>query len=276
MVDFVAGRSEALRQAVAALNAQRPIEAEQLASAVLKADPRQMQALRVIGYALLMQGRTQDAVAALTPAARGSRDPELETQLAIALRQAGRPEDAESQLKRAIKRRPPFAAAFHEFGCLLASMKRHDEAIETFRRGLEVAPMMPELSIELGYALLRRGYFAEANRVFAKAADIAPNSYDVLFGLAMARQESGEYQSAAEYFRRCLTLKPNDTSALLNLGNCLLELGQNDDGYECFRAAARGDAKRYGLALGSLVKVARGRFWLKPSEAAAFLGGKKV
>ena len=40
--------------------------------------------------------------------------------------------------------------------------------------------------------------------------------------------------------------------------------------------AEMGDAKRYGRALSSLAASSRGRFWLKPSEAAGHLRGKKT
>ena len=51
-----------------------------------------------------MQGKAEDAVPPLEKAARASRDPEIETQLAIALRQAGDTDKALLWLKRAIKR----------------------------------------------------------------------------------------------------------------------------------------------------------------------------
>ena len=269
------GSDDALQRAMSALNARRPSEAERIAGEVLKADPRHARALHIFGYALLMQGRSQDAIAALEPAARGSHDPEIDTQLAIALRQAGRNEDALSRLKRATKRRPPFVAAFQELGSLLSSMKRYDEAIEAYSRGLEVAPMMPDLSIQLGYVFLQRRDCANAKTAFARALSVAPGAAGALFGMGKAHQEVGENQAAIEYFRRCLMITPNDLGCWLNLGHCLLELGQRDAGYECFRTAARGDQKRYSSALTTLVKSGRGRFWLKPSAAERFLRGPK-
>ena len=167
------GNDEALQRAMLALDGQRRNDAERIAGEVLKADPRHARALHVLGCALLMQGRPQDAIAPLEAAARGRHDPQTDTLLAIALRQAGRTDDALSRLKRATKRQPPYAAAFHELGCLLSSLERHDEAIEALLRGLEVAPMMPELSIQLGYVLLRRRHFADAKIAFARALDIA-------------------------------------------------------------------------------------------------------
>jgi tetratricopeptide (TPR) repeat protein len=267
--------ADALQQAAFALDSRRPQDAERIAADLLRRSPQNVQALLVFGRALLMQGRAQDAVAPLESAARGQHDPEINTQLAIALRQVGRDEDALAQLKRATKRRPPYAPAFQELGFLLAAMERYDEAIEALNRALELAPLVPQLSIQLGYVLLNRKDAAGAKAAFARALGIVPDSLDALFGTAKSLQGLGEYQAAADYYRRCLIATPDDESTLLNLGHCLLEAGQIEAGYECFRTAARGDAKRAGHALASLATSSRGRFWLKPSRALQFLRGDK-
>jgi Flp pilus assembly protein TadD len=269
------GNDDLTQQALLALNKGRPRDAERIAAAVLKADPRHVRALHVFGCALLMQGRPREAIAPLETAARGRHDPEIETQLAVALRQAERPDEALARLKRAIRRQPPFGPAFRELGNLLVSLERYDEAIEVLRRGLEVAPMMPELSIQLGYACLSCRDHAGARAAFTQALGISPSSPDALFGMAKAHQEVGDNRPAAEFFRRYLVAAPNDQSAWLHLGHCLLELGDVDAGYDCFRTAARGDPKRYGNALNSLAAAARGRFWTRPSAAAQFMRGNK-
>jgi tetratricopeptide (TPR) repeat protein len=264
---------EAVMLATSALNTGRPKDAERIAAELLKAKPDHPRALHILGYALLMQGRVQDAITALEPAARRRHDAELDTQLAIAQRRAGRAEDALARLKRAIKRRPPFPGAFYEFGCLLSALERYDEATEVLRSGIEVAPMMPELSIELGLALLSCRKPGEAMGAFARALSISPNAPDALHGMANACQEIGQHREAATYFRRYLVTKPDHRDAWLGLGHSLLELGDRDAGYDCFRAAARGEAQHSGHALASLVKAAHGRFWLRPSAAARFLRG---
>jgi tetratricopeptide (TPR) repeat protein len=264
-----------LRQAKFALDSNRPQEAQRIAERILKSDPRRAQALHILGCALLMQDRAADAIAPLEDAARTLRDPETDTLFAIALRRIGRNEDALSRLKRAIKRRPAFGAAFHEFGYLLFSMERYDEAIEVLSQAHQLLPMMPELSILLGNVFLGCRNFHNAKVYFARALAISPTSSDATYGLGMAHWRLCEYQAATDLFRRYLTRKPNDVSAWLNLGHCLLELGQSDAGYDCFRTAARGEPNRYGYALVSLVNSGRSRFWLKPSAAARFLRGTK-
>jgi tetratricopeptide (TPR) repeat protein len=264
-----------LRQAKFALDSNRPQEAQRLVQQVLKNDPRHAKALHILGCALLMQDRISDAIAPLEAAARALRDPETETLLAIALRRTGRNEDAFSRLKRATKRQPPFGAAFHELGFLLFSMERHDEAIEVLSRGRELLPMMPELSILLGNVFLACRDFSVAHIHFGQALDISPNSSDAMYGLATTHWRLCQYQAAADLFRRLLMRNPDDVNTWLSLGHCLLELGQRDAGYDCFRTAARGNPKRYGSALASLVNSGRSRFWLRPSAAQRFLRGTK-
>jgi len=264
-----------LRRARAALNSDRPQDAERLAEEILRLEPRNAAALQVRGGALLMQQRATEALAPLQAASQSLRDTETDTLLAMALRQCGRAEDALSRLKRTTKRRPPYAPAFHELGYLLMSLRRYDEAVEALRRGLEVAPMMPQLSVQLGEVFLRQRNYAAARAAFARALEIAPNHSEALFGIARAHQALGENAPAADLYRRCLRVRPDHTAAWFNLGHCLLQLGQTEGGYECFRTAARGDTKRYGQALTSLAASGRGKLWLKPSAAARFFASKR-
>ena len=260
-----------LQRASFALNGRRPQEAEQIVREILRADPRHARGLFILGAAQLTQGRVDDAIITLENAARIKHDAEIDTLLAIALRRAARDDDALSRLKRAIKRQPPYAGAFLEFGNLLTALSRYDEAIDVLNRGIAVAPMMPQLSIQLGQTLLQRRDCINARAAFSRALSIAPDSLEALLGMAKTHQELGDSEPATAYFRRCLMISPDDPWILLNLGHCLLELGQIEAGYDCFRLAARGEHKRYGDALASLVKSGRGRFWLKPSAAQQFL-----
>jgi tetratricopeptide (TPR) repeat protein len=261
---------DALQRAIAALNGRRPDEAERMAAIAVKANPRDPRALHILGYALLIQGRGAEAVAPLEAAARARRDGETDTQLAMALRQAGRLDDALARLRRAVKRRPPFPGAFHELGCVLSLLQRYDEAVEVFRQGLDVAPMMPELSIQLGYVLLQCRKWAEAKAAFMRALDIAPALREPLLGMAQAEQELGNYAASADCLRRCLRIS-SDPGIWHQLGRCLLRMGELDPAYDCFRHVVRTEPVRFGNVLTSILKAPRGRFWLKPSAARRFL-----
>jgi Flp pilus assembly protein TadD len=263
-----------LQRGLMALQQGRPDEAERLARAVLLGHPQHPRAMHVLGCALLMQGRAFEAIQPLEQAGRGRHDPEIDTQLAIALRQIGRPNDALVRLRRASKRRPAYPPAFHELGFLLAALGRHDEAAAALQQGLELAPMMPELSIQLGHVQLMRNDRAAAKAAFARALAVAPDAPDALSGMGTALMECGEHAPAAEHFRRALRARPDDQETWVKLGICLIEIGNSDAGYGCLRTAVRTAPGLHGKVLATLVKCGRGRFWLRPSDAVGFLRGE--
>jgi tetratricopeptide (TPR) repeat protein len=134
--------------------------------------------------------------------------------------------------------------------------------------------MMSELWTQLGQVLLQRGRRIEARIAFGRALAIAPHAHNAMLRLAQVNSELGDYRAAADCYRQGLVNRPDDTSLWLKLGHCLLALGERDAGYDCFRTAARGGPAQAGRALTSLVKSGRGRFWLRPSEAARFFGSQ--
>jgi tetratricopeptide (TPR) repeat protein len=220
----------------------------------------------------MAQKRPRDAIAPLDEAARRSANPELETQLAIALREIGRTDESLSWLYRAIEREPAHARAFQELGNLLRTKRRYVEAESVLKRGLEAAPTVPELSLVLGGVCLDRADSSGAKIAFARALSMAPGNADALVGFGVALQYEGDFARAAERFRRVLAHDPAHHRARMNLGYCLIELGSVDEGIACLRAAVEAAPHNYGNALRMLISAGRGRFWLKRSAAAECLG----
>jgi tetratricopeptide (TPR) repeat protein len=268
--------AEALQRATIAIRNERPIDAKRIADEILKSQPGHPEATKIAGYALLMQDRAKEAVGPLEKAARGSHDPEIETQLAVALRQAGDSDKALIWLKRAIKRMPPFAAAFHELGYVLYSLERYDEAIATLQQGMAIAPMMTEMPVQLGHVFYANHDRTNAGNAFARALSINPNHADAIHGLGSIMMEVGDYAQAADLYRRAMAANPSDPLTRISLGNCLLELGEREIAYACFRAATAMGPQYYGKALKSLLGSGHGRFWLRPSGAAKFFKDEKI
>jgi tetratricopeptide (TPR) repeat protein len=257
-----------LRRALAAIQSQRPAEAERAAGEVLARNPQHPGALHIRGLALLAQGRAREALVPLTEAAQRRPDPAIETHLAVALRQSDRADDAVEILERAITRQPPFPLAFHELGLVLFAARRLDEARRVIERGIAVAPAMPDLSVLLGSIFLDRAERANAKVAFARALANAPGHTGALYGLASVLMGEAEFASAADRLRQALARDPGYHQARLSLGSCLLELGRWDDAVACLRAVVKAAPSLYGQALQTLVTAGRGRFWLKPSALA--------
>jgi tetratricopeptide (TPR) repeat protein len=263
--------ADALARAKAALDQGRAGEAEQFARVVLGNDARHAAALQLLGGALLLQERHAEAIPPLEGAARVLRDPALDTQLAIALREVGRHDDALSRLKRAIKRDRPYAFAYHELGFLLYSLQRYDEAIAAIRRGIEIAPLSSNLWVLLGGICQARRDLPGAWAAFARALSISPNLASAHYGMGTALMAQADYAPAAEHFRIASINNPEDLQARLKLAGCLLEIGQTDAALTLLRTAVRGDPKHFPLSLKLVLSSGRGRFWLRPSVAARAL-----
>ena len=265
---------ETLQRAMSAIQSQQADYAAKLAQDILKRNSSHPNALHIYGYALLMQDRASEAIAPLEKAFRSLRDPAIETQLAIALRKAGRTEDALVRLQRTAKQVPVFPAAIHELGYLLNSLGRVDEAIEVLKSGMDAAPWLPDLPILLGWIFHARNDGANARSAFGRALASAPNHPDAHYGMGLVLMEAAEFQAAAAHFRQALVSDPAHQQARLYLGACLLEIGETGAA-TCLRLVTRGGPDFYGKALKILTTSSRGRFWLQPSAAAQFFRGER-
>jgi tetratricopeptide (TPR) repeat protein len=263
---------EALERAALALRAQRFDEAERLAEGVLKSNRSSLPAAQLLGQTRLLQGRPQAAIEPLHRAARRSQDPVIETLLARALADAGRRDEALGHLRQATERRPPYPLAFVELGDLLGKLGRLDEALAVFEAGLALAPDAAILRIGLGHLHLNRNDRAAARALFAQVRTAAPERHDAKVALANVLVLEGEYAAAADLYRLALEMRPDDAVTRISLGKCLLEMDERGAGEAALREATRDGASAAGLAIAALAATSHGRFFLRPSAAAKFLG----
>jgi Tfp pilus assembly protein PilF len=263
---------QALESAVFALRMQRPHEAERLAEGVLKSNRGNALAAEVLGHALLMQNRADEAVVPLQRAARRDGNPAIETLLATALAAMGRSDEAFDQLRRTMTRRPAFPPAFLEAAGQLGKLGRLEEAFAVLEDGLALTPDAADLRMELGFLSVKRNDRAKARALFLQVLAAAPERHDALVALARVMALDGEYAAATDCYRRALGLRPDDAVTRNNLGVCLLEMGERDAGEASLRAAMRGDPHTTGRAITSLAAASHGRFFLRPSAAAKFWG----
>ena len=255
---------------------QRPDEAELLAGDVLKSDRGNGAAARVLGQALLMQGRALEAINPLERAARRTPDPVIETLLGRALAEAGRTGEALDRLRQASSRRPAYPLAFVELGDQLGKLGRFDEALPVFETGLALSPDAQVLRMALGYLHMNRNDRSKARALFLAVRAAAPERHDARLALAQVLALDGDHAAAAELYRGALALRPDDAATRIALAKCLLEMGERDAGEAALRAVARdncGDGGPGHRRPGR--RVPHGRAFLRPSAAAKFLGAPR-
>jgi predicted Zn-dependent protease len=259
-----------LKDAIVALQGNRPGEAERLAASVLTIDPGNAVAAQILGNALLLQNRTAEAIVKLERLASGREDPVLELLLASALAAEGRSEAALEQLRRAAARQPPYAPAFAALARPLAAAGELAEAIAILKDGLMAFPGDLELAVELAGISGRRNDRARARKLLAGALAAAPQNLLLCFHLAVLTQLDGEYAAAAELYRRALVMQ-SDEAMRKNLGACLLEMGQREAGEASIRAAVAAAPSLAGKAIQVLAEASHGRLFLRENAARKFL-----
>lgn len=260
-----------LEWAVTAMHSGRAAEAERISSEMLKRNPGDARAAHVYGYSLYLQGRGSEAIAPLERAAQQNRNPIVETQLGMLLREANRYDEALKYLVRAIKRQPPFPPAYLEYGSLLLEQLRYAEAIEVLTTGANLAPDFCELLVHLGAAYAVQGMGEKAASLFSRALPTAPNDPDTLFKLGFLMKNSCCFSQAANLFGRVVNRDPQDSAARLALGICLLESGQTEAAFRNLKLASEAEPKMFGLTLSAFASAGRGRFWMSRAAAERFL-----
>jgi tetratricopeptide (TPR) repeat protein len=262
---------DAIREGMAALRSQRADQAERIVRTLLVRQPNHPAALHILGLSLLMRQHAAEAIAPLQQAAAASSDPIMETHCAVALRASGRLPEALTWLERATARQPPHVPAFLEHGLVLAGLQRYDEAEAALLRGLGFNPAATELVVELGGIYICRAEPAKAKTAFARALALSPGHPRALQGTGTALLFEGDLERAAECFRQLLVQQADHVRAQLDLAHCLLELDRWEEGVGILRQLLASSPAHFGVALRVLISAGRGKFWLRPSTAAAVL-----
>jgi tetratricopeptide (TPR) repeat protein len=158
-------------------------------------------ARRRLGLALARSGRFGEAVTVLDPLARGG-DPEAAAALGRVLSEAGRQEEAEAVLRRAVDEDPENAAAWEHLGLVHLRQERWADARDASRRAVELDSGRAEAWNNLGVARHQTGDPVAALEAWERAASLAPDPWDTLFNLGTRAADLGRPDQARAALRR--------------------------------------------------------------------------
>ena len=144
--------------------------------------------------------------------------------LAVALSDRGRVDEAIQQVQEALKIAPNDPDNHNNLGRYFAQKGQMDEAIAQFQKALEIDPDMAKAHDNFGCALLVKGQVDEAIGELQKALQINPNYADGHFNLGLAYIRKGAVERAIEQFQETLQLNPDDSGARTELAKAQAEL----------------------------------------------------
>lgn len=191
--------------------------AERLCRMVLALEPRNIEALNLLGNISAQTERSQEAVDLLSYAA--SLDPnraDLLNNLGIALQNLKRSEEALEIYQRAILLRPAYTEALINRGNTLSDLGLHQAALESFEQAITLKPESADNYINRGNALSALKRHDAALQSYEQAIALEPKYAEAYYNRGETLLELHRLEDALESLQRALTLKP-DMSNLYGL-----------------------------------------------------------
>jgi len=231
-----------LERAIAAHRDGRLPEAETGYRAVLVHDPKNSDALHLLGMLASAAGQPQQAIDLVGRALRGKPTADMHNTLGIAYRALGRLDQALTQFLAACNMRPGLAVAWLNRGGTLLDLGLPEKAIPCFRRCLALAPETIDAQFGLGLALRRLQRDEEAVAAFRALVDRAPGHLAGWQQLGDGLLQLENYAEAETALARAQALDPNRAETFELLGHLALARGQPARAAAQFREALARDA----------------------------------
>ena len=128
--------------------------------------------------------------------------PQALQQLAHALRDDERVEEAERLLRAALKGRPDQPVLLADLGLLLADQMRHDEALALYDRALELRPQFVMALNRKALLLDHLGQPAQSLALLREALRLAPREEYAHYNLGLHHLKYGDYAQGWEAYER--------------------------------------------------------------------------
>ena len=168
----------------------------------------------------------RDAVAIWTDnVAKNPQGARGHNNLAWALQQQGKTDQANAHFARAVALEPGYVTARYNWGVALLDQGRVADAIAQFEIAVQLAPNHADAYVNLGNALMQVQRAVEAIPQYETALRLRPAA-DAHYDLGVALAEVGRAEEAASHFRTALQMNPALPEAHYQLARLAERVGQ--------------------------------------------------
>jgi len=105
---------------------------------------------------------------------------------------------AEKLFLQALELNPNLRFALHNYGFMLWSESRYEDALRYLRPALDIDPLSGATNFLIGDSLVGSGAFREAKTHYQKCQSVMPDYYSCHAGLATLERLEGEYEAASK------------------------------------------------------------------------------
>lgn len=233
------GGTGSLAEALA--NGQRlllgqPGSAEEQAREILRIDPLNGDALRLLAAALRWLGRIDEAEQAELDAIRAAMHEPVLAQAAKAISK-DRLDVAEHLVRPYLRQRPTDVAAIGMLAEIANRTGIFDEAEALLRRAMRLAPAFVEARLSLSRLLFKQNRNEESLTVLDEILAKQPNNAKALRAKATALSQTGHYEQAIAIYEALLARAPQLPPIWLSYGHVLKTVGRLEDAVAAYRRA---------------------------------------
>ena len=200
----------------------RQQEAVWLLSAAVKRNPRSAGALMLLGSTHIALGRLDEALSCFDQAAAAEpNNNQVLFNRAVALELAGRPSQALPIYDRLVRENPGDAQAWLNRGTVLGRVGKFEQAVESLDNALALLPNNCDALNNRGNSLCSLGRHEKAIEDFNRVLSLQPNRADTLSNRAIALDALGRRDEALSDCDRAISIRPDYATAFVTRGNVL-------------------------------------------------------
>jgi protein O-GlcNAc transferase len=190
-------------------------------------------------YALQQAGNLTEAARLYGEIARANpRNFDALCLLGMAHAQLGQREDAQQAVDEALRIVSQSSRDLYNLGCLLQRLSRHEDALKSYDGALSSRADYFEALVHRGLSLLELKRFEDAVASFERALSLRPAEAGAWLNRGNALLSLARHDEALVSYDRALSLKADFADVWENRGHALLGMGRSDDGLACYDKAA--------------------------------------
>jgi tetratricopeptide (TPR) repeat protein len=163
---------------------------------------------------------------------------------AVALRDAGRLDEAAEQFRLALRFRPKNEIAHYSLANVLLHQSKVDEAALHLEQALRLNSKIGDFHADYGYILELRGHKDKALAEYTTALRLGPKSAVAHYNYAMFLWREGNPKAATAEFENALKFDPKHVDAQYDFGNLLYQQGRLEAAKEHYLKASRAAPRR--------------------------------
>ncbi len=201
-----------------------------LLTSALKIQPKNFDALQIMGVTLGIENQHNEALTFLLKAVKINPNNNLVNfNIAKALSETGKDSASIKFHQEAVRLAPQHPEAWLNFGKSLFQLQRYDEALTRFNQAIELKTDYAEAWSNKGLALHELKRYDEALTHHNQATQLKPDYAQAWANIGLALDELKRYDEAIVHYDQAIQLKPNYAEAWSNKGLTLHELKRYDE-----------------------------------------------